>query len=741
MSDMDVQIKITTDTKDAQKNVEGLEKSFTNIELTAQSVADALGKTEQSLNETSGSISDASNQVGDFEGAMATLETSINDASSAMGDGSGSAEDFAKSLDEVEKKAKKLGRDLSTLVTAPIAALAALSLKNVFDLGSVEGSTGKVRSFALAVENMKRTFDEFLMDIGTIIAPAVEKMANALTNALRAFMALDRGTKESIISFAAFAAALGPIILAFSSLTSLGLKLKPIFLTIGSGLSSLSSALLSVPAALAVIGTSLFGMLNLFEDLKKSGVGAVESLLLAFNYLASGFLSKIISPILNGISKLLNGASKAASAIGLSFGKGLASAGDSVGSWAKDLDGQFNQISGDIDNILKSSGKSAADSFTFGLSSKFSEVKNKIGDFFDEATSDSGASLLNSEIGKNTEKHFQELTALRKQYNLDNERLNLEHSQRMAEIDQTSDPAEALQAKIQAEREFLAKRTELQREAADRELQNALIANQAITNVNEKRLADNEARNKNELENQKITNEQMLENTRLLNTQEEELYRIKYEKVKQYADIFSDGLSESFISIAEGSKTLGAALEDFARQFLRQVAAMILRATILKAVMSSIGFTGPTASAPSSGAGYLGASTGFASGGPVIGAGSGTSDSIPAWLSNGEYVIDAKTVSRFGNGFFRGLQSLAKGGVPFSMPSSVPKFADGGLVTGSGQAPQVVIENNGSPKQVSSQEFDPKTAITTVILEDLGKNGPISRGYQNTFGMKRGGFA
>jgi len=32
----------------------------------------------------------------------------------------------------------------------------------------------------------------------------------------------------------------------------------------------------------------------------------------------------------------------------------------------------------------------------------------------------------------------------------------------------------------------------------------------------------------------------------------------------------------------------------------------------------------------------------FATGGPVSGAGTGTSDSIPAWLSNGEYVINAK---------------------------------------------------------------------------------------------------
>lgn len=43
---------------------------------------------------------------------------------------------------------------------------------------------------------------------------------------------------------------------------------------------------------------------------------------------------------------------------------------------------------------------------------------------------------------------------------------------------------------------------------------------------------------------------------------------------------------------------------------------------------------------------------GYATGGFVSGAGTATSDSIPAMLSNGEYVIQASTVGKFGKGFF-----------------------------------------------------------------------------------------
>lgn len=61
---------------------------------------------------------------------------------------------------------------------------------------------------------------------------------------------------------------------------------------------------------------------------------------------------------------------------------------------------------------------------------------------------------------------------------------------------------------------------------------------------------------------------------------------------------------------------------------------------------------------------------GYATGGLVTGAGTGTSDSIPALLSNGEYVIRAAAVSRLGQGFL----DLINQGLP------IARFADGGLV-------------------------------------------------------------
>ncbi len=81
--------------------------------------------------------------------------------------------------------------------------------------------------------------------------------------------------------------------------------------------------------------------------------------------------------------------------------------------------------------------------------------------------------------------------------------------------------------------------------------------------------------------------------------------------------------------------------------------------------------------------GLVGALQAFASGGKVRGPGTGTSDSILARLSHGEYVMDALTTSRFGAKFFAGLQAAARGGRTAAAKLGnwgVPAFATGGPV-------------------------------------------------------------
>jgi len=84
-----------------------------------------------------------------------------------------------------------------------------------------------------------------------------------------------------------------------------------------------------------------------------------------------------------------------------------------------------------------------------------------------------------------------------------------------------------------------------------------------------------------------------------------------------------------------------------------------------------------------------------ASGGMIRGAGTGTSDSIPALLSNGEYVVKAKSVKKYGTGT---LDALNAG-----------RFADGGLV----QDPNKFYLPDGSEsRKISRQERDANYRIS-----------------------------
>lgn len=70
----------------------------------------------------------------------------------------------------------------------------------------------------------------------------------------------------------------------------------------------------------------------------------------------------------------------------------------------------------------------------------------------------------------------------------------------------------------------------------------------------------------------------------------------------------------------------------------------------------------------------------YADGGAVSGAGTGTSDSIPARLSNGEYVIKASSAKALGTNFLDRLNSVGDGRAIYSGRLPRFKYADGGEV-------------------------------------------------------------
>lgn len=89
---------------------------------------------------------------------------------------------------------------------------------------------------------------------------------------------------------------------------------------------------------------------------------------------------------------------------------------------------------------------------------------------------------------------------------------------------------------------------------------------------------------------------------------------------------------------------------------------------------------------------FTGSRFAYSSGGPVFGAGTATSDSVPAWLSNGEFVIKASSVRALGVDYLQALNRYgaaihrATGGPVSRGFSPVGHYANGGQVQGANGA-------------------------------------------------------
>lgn len=137
-----------------------------------------------------------------------------------------------------------------------------------------------------------------------------------------------------------------------------------------------------------------------------------------------------------------------------------------------------------------------------------------------------------------------------------------------------------------------------------------------------------------------------------------------------------DGFAQMFEAIGSGAKSAKDAFADFARSVL----AAINRIASQKLAESLFGgLLGGGGSGGASGFGALISSffKGFATGGYVTGPGTSTSDSIPARLSAGEYVVNAAAVKRVGVAFLQSINGISAGP---RVAGPTLAFAAGGLV-------------------------------------------------------------
>lgn len=177
-------------------------------------------------------------------------------------------------------------------------------------------------------------------------------------------------------------------------------------------------------------------------------------------------------------------------------------------------------------------------------------------------------------------------------------------------------------------------------------------------------------------------------------------------KIQQTSNQLAKDFSGAITDWITGAQSFGDAMKSILKQLIAQLIQAAIYATIVAAC------TGGGGGFAARWKGAFG--NAFATGGSVDGPGTGTSDSIPAMLSNGEYVLNAQAVDRLGVPFLNGLNTGRLRG-----------FASGGLV-GSGGVAGYKAERGSNGGQVQSVNLSMNvSAMDAASFSDFLNRGGL----------------
>lgn len=137
-----------------------------------------------------------------------------------------------------------------------------------------------------------------------------------------------------------------------------------------------------------------------------------------------------------------------------------------------------------------------------------------------------------------------------------------------------------------------------------------------------------------------------------------------------------------------------------------------------------------------------GSQSAYAEGGPVRGPGTGTSDSIVARISNGEYVLKAAAVRAYGMRFINAINTLS---LPRTMPGysmggfvdavsptrSIPRFAEGGAVTAAQRSAFTLQIGGEMFNGLSAPQDTADRMIKFATVRSIRKSGARPNWYGN----------
>lgn len=234
--------------------------------------------------------------------------------------------------------------------------------------------------------------------------------------------------------------------------------------------------------------------------------------------------------------------------------------------------------------------------------------------------------------------------------------------------------------------------------------------------------------------------------------------KAKAEQQKVYADV-GEQIGQASKVAAKGMEVMEAAGQKNTAAYKAMAIAQATMAAGLAIIQTLADPTIPSTTAKIALSAMIGglagaqvatiASTNYATGGYVSGPGTSTSDSIPANLSNGEYVLKADAVKKLG---MRNLEMLNNGGGSnYSQGGGVGSVAPLGVgamsggSTNNGSVNLTVVDNSTGDKDYRTEEgFDQNGNREMRLVIDNAVKDSINRGRYdkemgNSYGVRRKG--
>lgn len=213
-----------------------------------------------------------------------------------------------------------------------------------------------------------------------------------------------------------------------------------------------------------------------------------------------------------------------------------------------------------------------------------------------------------------------------------------------------------------------------------------------------------------------------------------------YEDLASAAGGFFDQLvSTDWVEKAqEGADAVLKAFGDMISGIIKE----LLRTQVMKAINQLVGLaSGVGVQNPDGGSTFVGA-TGFASGGYIRGPGTSKSDSIPAMLSDGEFVMNSDAVKKYGLGFMHAINEsqasmirrshFSEGGLASSAASQIwrPSEPRVNVINATGQ--QARVEQGKGPNGE-----DVINAVLGRVADSVARNGIVGQAVTRTYGVGR----